>query len=111
MEPSQSAPDTPANKPHGGVGGADAWAAVRAHLEAQRRAVLRQIAQYPPPITACDAQFNHLLELRDGLAAELRRLEALADGSNRADALAAFVADCPYLDAAARERLTATGPA
>jgi hypothetical protein len=91
----------------------DAWPAVRAHLEARRREVLRQIAQYPAPITACDAQFNHLLEQRDGLAEWLRRLDAgeATSAVGGGAELEAFLADCPHLDAAARERLAATGRA
>lgn len=52
-------------------------AALRAHLEAARRQVLAAIRAYPSPITACDAQFNHLLEQRERIAEELRRLDAL----------------------------------
>lgn len=34
-----------------------------------------EIGAYPAPITGCDAQFNHLLEERARLNAELTRFE------------------------------------
>lgn len=42
--------------------------AARAALSIERRRVAREIAEYPTPISGCDAQFNHLLDIR-------RRLE------------------------------------
>lgn len=53
-----------------------AWAALRSHLETLRAGVLAEIRGYPPPITACDAQFNHLLERRSRLQEALRTVEA-----------------------------------
>jgi hypothetical protein len=55
------------------------WEELRAALEALRRSVGEEIRVYPAPITACDAQFNHLLELRRLLPEELMRLEAAAN--------------------------------
>ncbi len=37
-----------------------------------------EIRRYPPPIPACDAQFNRLLELRRSLPRELARLDRAA---------------------------------
>lgn len=54
-------------------------AELRARLEAERKRIAVQIAGYPPPIPACDAQFNHLLERRERIQnalALLGRLEA-----------------------------------
>jgi hypothetical protein len=54
------------------------WSDVRHRLQALMREVGEEISAYPRPITACDAQFNHLLELRRLLPGELARLEAAA---------------------------------
>ena len=51
------------------------WQAVRDRLEARRAALNEEIAAYPAPITGCDAQFNHLLDERRRINAELARLE------------------------------------
>ena len=54
-----------------------AWAELRNLLEQERVRVQEEIASYPPPITACDAQFNHLLEQRTRVARELTRMANL----------------------------------
>jgi hypothetical protein len=46
-------------------------------LEARKAQVLAEIRSYPPPIPACDAQFNYLLEQRDQLSVALNRLHQL----------------------------------
>lgn len=50
------------------------WQASLDALTAKRAALNEEIAAYPGPITGCDAQFNHLLEQRKGMNAELARL-------------------------------------
>ena len=52
-----------------------------------------EIRAYPAPIPACDAQFNHLLELRRLLPGELARLEAAA--CDPAASVEAFVCASP----------------
>jgi hypothetical protein len=54
------------------------WESLRRDLEALAASVTADIRAYPRPITACDAQFNHLLELRRLVPLELQRLEAAA---------------------------------
>ena len=54
------------------------WDWLRLGLEALAGSVAAEIRAYPRPITACDAQFNHLLELRRLVPLELQRLEAAA---------------------------------
>ena len=54
------------------------WDSLRHDLEALATSVATDIRAYPRPITACDAQFNHLLELRRLVPLELQRLEAAA---------------------------------
>ena len=57
------------------------WESLRRDLEALATSVAADIRAYPRPITACDAQFNHLLELRRLVPLELQRLEAAAQAS------------------------------
>jgi hypothetical protein len=47
------------------------------HLENARRSILAEIRNYPPPIAACDQQFNYLLEQRDRIVGELSRLASI----------------------------------
>ena len=64
------------------------WDALRARLEHMREAVAKEIHTYPPPIPACDAQYDHLLERRAALSAALARLDAARkDGSSPAQSL------------------------
>ena len=52
------------------------WDALRARLERMQEAVAAEINAYPPPIPACDAQFDYLLERREALSEALARLDA-----------------------------------
>ena len=72
------------------------WQDLRHQLEARRQQVIQDIRNYPPPIPACDAQFNYLLEQRDALHGELNRLKRLA-GNASADDLLDFVATSAFI--------------
>lgn len=72
------------------------WQAIRDELEARRSEINRQISTYPPPITGCDAQFNHLTGQRSALNRELARLEE-ASTDEAPGVLEAFVTSCPFL--------------
>lgn len=83
------------------------WHSIRSHLEARQTWIVGAIRDYPPPITACDAQFDHLLEQRGGISRELKRLErarqegdATENGAANVtgNAIAAFIASSPFLD-------------
>ncbi|MEM7333727.1 MAG: hypothetical protein AAF490_16690 [Chloroflexota bacterium] len=50
------------------------WQALHALLKEKKKAVQDEILHYPPPIPACDQQFNHLLEQRAQLSQALRQL-------------------------------------
>ena len=64
------------------------WDALRARLERIQAAVAAEIRAYPPPIPACDAQYNNLLERRAALSAVLARLDAAReDGAGPAQSL------------------------
>ncbi len=76
------------------------WDALRAQLERMQAAVAAEINAYPPPIPACDAQYNHLLERREALSEALARLDAARkDGSST---LESFLAGLPDLDEGGR---------
>jgi hypothetical protein len=46
----------------------DIIGSARQALEAARRRVSQEISTYPGPVSGCDAQFNHLLAVRQRLA-------------------------------------------
>ncbi len=72
------------------------WDALRARLVQTQEAVAAEIRAYPPPIPACDAQYNHLLARREALSEALARLDsARKDGSSTPES---FVARLPDLD-------------
>lgn len=73
------------------------WEDVRAQLEVRLKALNSEIGAYPGPITGCDAQFNHMLEERTRLNAELTRLDTAAAKGADADALREFTESCPFL--------------
>ncbi len=76
------------------------WNALRARLEHRQEAVAAEIRAYPPPIPACDAQFNHLLARREALSEALARLDAARkDGAGTPES---FVAGLPDLDEGGR---------
>lgn len=47
---------------------------IRSVLERERARIYDAISQYPPPIPACDEQFNYLLEQREIISRQLSRL-------------------------------------
>ena len=68
---------------------------IRDLLQTQRTQTIAAIRNYPPPIPACDAQFNYLLEKRDRLTVELNRLNKI----EKVDALIDFIASSVYISA------------
>ncbi len=76
------------------------WDALRARLEHMQEAVAAEIRAYPPPIPACDAQYNHLLERREALSTALARLVAARKDGSRT--LESFLAGLPDLDEGGR---------
>lgn len=83
-------------------------------LEKRRAEIGEEISSYPPPIPACDAQFNYLLEARRGIARELTQLKELAaDGFSdveRRQSLCRLIEASAYLDAGAKQKLQAWLP-
>ncbi len=54
------------------------WAEIRGVLEQERERIRDEIRTYPPPIPACDAQFNDLLERREQVTCALARMDEIA---------------------------------
>jgi hypothetical protein len=77
-------------------------------LQLAAQSLHEQISRYPVPITACDAQFNYLLERQAAIDAELAGLRTLggaeAGGLATAARLLAFVESTTQLDAQFRRR-------
>jgi hypothetical protein len=70
------------------------WETLRRRLLTLAACVAEEIKTYPPPITACDAQFNHLLELRRLLPQELERLRIFA--ADKSQTIENFIRTSPY---------------
>lgn len=85
------------------------WQEIRGPFEEARRLIDAEIRAYPPPIPACDAQFNHLMAQRARLTRDLGRLDNAADGhlvgDDAAVWLAEFLESATYLEDAARRRI------
>ena len=73
-------------------------------LESQETQLRKEIHTYPPPIPACDAQFNYLLEKRDRLPIELNRLHKLSQQDEFADALVTFLETSTLIQDDVKER-------
>ncbi|MEZ4511857.1 MAG: hypothetical protein R3C62_08275 [Chloroflexota bacterium] len=54
------------------------WQLVEELLLVEKQRIANEIAFYPPPIPACDAQFNYLLEQRAEIAEALWQWRQLA---------------------------------
>jgi len=74
------------------------WDRLRQHLESKRRPIQDEIRRYPPPIPACDAHFNHLLDQRSLLSRELMRLDAACREGDPEAAVADFLRSSPCVD-------------
>lgn len=84
------------------------WEAIRLHLENERARVNDEIRKYPTPITACDAQFNYLLEERVRLAEELDRLNVARQSPNREtypESIDKFIASSNYIRGEAEQTI------
>ncbi len=86
------------------------WQEIRERLEHKRRQIFDEIKNYPPPIAACDQQFNHLLEQREGIDRALSRMrEASGESRSRGDtirSLVAFMESSDFLDDETKQKMT-----
>jgi hypothetical protein len=85
------------------------WNHIRDHIERKRAGVNHEIKNYPPPIPACDQQFNYLLEERGRIVRELARLDTYAEQSRtRVDAkslIDEFISSSAYIDVAVKRAI------
>lgn len=88
-----------------------AWREIRACLERRRDQLFEEIRNYPSPITACDQQFNFLLEQRAKVAEELCRCEAHylqdSDSPDSVSVLEEFLAASALVDVGSAARIQA----
>ena len=93
-----------------------AWQLIKEHLQERKSQIAQEILYYPPPIPACDAQFNFLLEERTRVAQTLDQVDTWADkpltDKEQLVLLDQFLATSPDLDETAvqeiRAKLTVT---
>jgi hypothetical protein len=88
-----------------------AWDAMRAELDALREAISRELCTIPPPVPACDANFNRLLEDRARVADELQTLARLHVVNPGREQLLALCRASRALDASAKSRIEAAAQA
>ena len=78
------------------------WLEIRTHLEKKKNQIHDEIVNYPPPIPACDVQFNYLLEERTRITQELSRVREVSgrgtDSGDSARLLHEFMDSCAYID-------------
>jgi sugar-specific transcriptional regulator TrmB len=53
----------------------------KTELESRKQELFEEIENYPTPITACDEQFNYLIEKRDKIHAQIQELESISESS------------------------------
>jgi len=82
--------------------------AVKAALEGAREAISRELATIPPPVPACDVNFNRLLEDRANIVDALQRLAQLRAAAAQDGELLGFVRNCAWLDPQIKERIERT---
>ena len=83
------------------------WQAIYDQLEAAKRQIIAEIRGYPPPIPACDVQFNTLMQQRAAITRELGHLETAimqcASDDDMALRIHDFLDSSEYLDSAAKD--------
>ena len=87
------------------------WQEIESHLETEKQRVFYEILYYPPPIPACDVQFNFLLEERSVITQELRRMREMAGQDmsdfDRAQSIREFVKLSKFFNASLEAKLLA----
>jgi hypothetical protein len=79
------------------------WNGLRTRLESEKARIYEEIGNYPPPIAACDQQFNYLIEQQTRISGELARLNEAAAKSLMAgdpgQLIDEFIRSSSYVDA------------
>ena len=81
------------------------WQEVENHLEQEKQRIFDEILNYPPPIPACDVQFNFLLAQRAEMMQALQRLREIS--GQEFHSLREFIQTCQFFDDARQALLLA----
>lgn len=85
------------------------WQEIKGHLEHKKEQIYEEIKNYPPPIPACDVQFNYLIEERARISQELSRLETLSrercTPGGQLQLINEFITSSPYLNDEAAQKI------
>lgn len=86
-----------------------AWKEVESELEGEKDRIYAAIRSYPPPITACDEQFDQLLEQRERISRELKRMREISRASltheDPAGPIGEFIRSSTCIGATAGQRI------
>jgi hypothetical protein len=85
----------------------DAATLMLADLDEQRLAISRELHRIPPPVPACDVDFNRLLEERAVIGDEMQRLKGMLAADPDEAGLLAFCQGARALTADTRARIKA----
>lgn len=80
---------------------------VHTELDGRRQAISRELCSIPPPVPACDVNFNRLLDERARVVDELQALARLRASQADAGQVLAFCRASTGLDAASRATIEA----
>ena len=87
------------------------WKVILDHLEEIKSRIHEEIRNYPPPIPACDAQFNSLLEQRDNISRESHRLDSILRARNNQNSsieeINEYIRTSTHIDDEAKRKLAA----
>jgi hypothetical protein len=86
-----------------------AWNKIRTQLENEKVRIYQAIGNYPPPIAACDQQFNYLLEEQTRISRELGRLNEAINASltigDPIQLIDEFIQSSSYVDVEAEQTI------
>ncbi len=78
-----------------------AWQEIKEELQNKKKQIYEEIGNYPPPIPACDQQFNYLLEERTRISQELRQIDTISQESlackNPVEVLEGYLQSSSYI--------------
>lgn len=79
------------------------WQKIEDYLLQEKQRIFDEIVNYPPPIPACDAQFNFLLTQRAEMMQALQQLREISAGEF--STLRKFIQTCKFFDEALQATL------
>lgn len=85
------------------------WQQIRQRLQAEKERIVEEIGYYRPPIRACDAQFNGLLEDRAAILQQIGQVQGILKQSltlpEHLQLLNDFMQSSHYLDREVEEKI------